>query len=126
MKTGWHGVPAQLLDHMSVVHPLQLPWNLLQQQQQQPSNATRGYIDEGLLFHWLDPGNLYHVLMENGNYIYATACRLLKACSHEESHYQIFAMDPRVRLLLALRMADCLNLLLTATGQSVVAIVMAV
>lgn len=57
-------------------------------------------IPEGLMFHWLDPGNLYHVLMENGNYIYATACRLLEACSWQDSHYQIFAMDAQVSLQL--------------------------
>ncbi|KAL3145862.1 hypothetical protein ABBQ38_015231 [Trebouxia sp. C0009 RCD-2024] len=34
---------------------------------------------------------MYHVMMETGNFIYATACKLLAACNHASSHYQILA-----------------------------------
>ncbi|KAL0046483.1 hypothetical protein WJX82_001718 [Trebouxia sp. C0006] len=49
------------------------------------------YLDQALIYNWLDQGNMFHQMMEAGNFIYATACRLLDACTHDTSHYQLFA-----------------------------------
>ena len=84
----WHPYgEAMLPEHMTVVHPSNLPWEHL------PSDSKpfHEYLAEALIYNWLDQANMYHVLMETGNFIYATACKMLNACSHASSHYQILA-----------------------------------
>lgn len=76
-----------LPEHVTVVHPSHLPWEL----KYTASQPTYDYLDQALIYNWLDQANMYHVLMETGNFIYATACKLLNACSHASSHYQILA-----------------------------------
>ena len=72
-----------LPEHITVVNHTNLPWQ---------ADAPTEYVEQALIYNWLDTvHNLYHVMMENGNFIYATACRLLGACTHATSHYQILA-----------------------------------
>ena len=79
----WHPYGNALLpEHISIVHPSALPWT--------PDTPTE-HLDEALIYNWLDQANMYHVMMETGNFIYATACELLGACSHARSHYQILS-----------------------------------
>lgn len=79
----WHPYGNALLpEHVSIVHPSALPWA--------PDTPTE-HLDEALIYNWLDEANMYHVMMETGNFIYATACKLLGACSHARSHYQILS-----------------------------------
>lgn len=88
----WHPYGnAMLPEHVIVVHPSHLPW----EQTGTPSQPTHEYLDQALIYNWLDQANLYHVLMETGNFIYATACKLLNACSHASSHYQILSTVSR-------------------------------
>ena len=83
-----------LPEHITVVNVDSLPWE---------ADTPTEYLEQALIYNWLDTvHNLYHVMMENGNFIYATACRLLGACTHANSHYQILAtvsssavLDPR-------------------------------
>ncbi len=71
-----------LPEHITVVHPSSLPWTL---------DSYTMYLDQALIYNWLDQANMYHVMMETGNFIYATACKLLGACTHATSHYQILS-----------------------------------
>ncbi len=71
-----------LPEHITVVHPSSLPW---------ASDSDTTYLDQALIYNWLDQANMYHVMMETGNFIYATACKLLGACTHATSHYQILS-----------------------------------
>lgn len=88
----WHPYgEAMLPEHVTAVHPYHLPWD----QTGTGSQPTHEYLDQALIYNWLDQANMYHVLMETGNFIYATACKLLNACSHASSHYQILATASR-------------------------------
>ena len=92
VREGWHMWwhpfgEAMLPEHVTAVHPSHLPW----EQIGTASQPTHEYLDQALIYNWLDQANMYHVLMETGNFIYATACKLLNACSHASSHYQILA-----------------------------------
>lgn len=92
VREGWHMWwhpygKAMLPEHVTVVHPSRLPW----EQADTASQPTHDFLDQALIYNWLDQANMYHVLMETGNFIYATACKLLNACSHASSHYQILA-----------------------------------
>lgn len=79
----WHPYgKAMLPEHITVVHPSSLPW---------ASDSYTMYLDQALIYNWLDQANMYHVMMETGNFIYATACKLLGACTHATSHYQILS-----------------------------------
>ncbi len=69
-------------EHVTVVSPTDLPWE---------QDTTVEHLDQALVYNWLDQANMYHVMMETGNFIYATACRLLGACTHATSHYQILS-----------------------------------
>lgn len=87
VREGWHMWwhpygKAMLPEHITVVHPSSLPW---------ASDSYTMYLDQGLIYNWLDQANMYHVMMETGNFIYATACKLLGACTHATSHYQILS-----------------------------------
>ena len=55
----------------------------------------------GLDLQLAGSGQLYHVMMETGNFIYATACRLLGACTHATSHYQLLATVSSIQSWLA-------------------------
>lgn len=84
----WHPYgEAMLPEHVTVVHPSQLPWN----ETDTENKPTHERLNQALIYNWLDQANMYHVLMETGNFIYATACKLLAACTHASSHYQILA-----------------------------------
>lgn len=92
VREGWHMWwhpygEAMLPEHVTVVHPSNLPW----EQADTASPLTHDFLDQALIYNWLDQANMYHVLMETGNFIYATACKLLNACRHGSSHYQILA-----------------------------------
>ncbi|DBA76070.1 hypothetical protein WJX77_012502 [Trebouxia sp. C0004] len=87
VKEGWHMWwhpygKAMLPEHITVIHPSSLPW---------ASDSYTMYLDQALIYNWLDQANMYHVMMETGNFIYATACKLLGACTHATSHYQILS-----------------------------------
>ena len=87
VREGWHMWwhpygEAMLPEHVTVVHPMNLPWE---------SDAPFEYLDQALIYNWLDQANMYHVMMETGNFIYATACKLLGACSYAASHFQILS-----------------------------------
>jgi hypothetical protein len=87
VREGWHMWwhpygKAMLPEHITVVHPSSLPW---------ASDSYMMYLDQALIYNWLDQANMYHVMMETGNFIYATACKLLGACTHATSHYQILS-----------------------------------
>ncbi|KAA6423691.1 MAG: hypothetical protein FRX49_06262 [Trebouxia sp. A1-2] len=73
-----------LPEHIKVVSPSALPW-------EHEQGVQTKYLDQALIYNWLDQGNMFHQMMEAGNFIYATACRLLDACTHDTSHYQLFA-----------------------------------
>ena len=84
---GWHQPwhpygEAMFPEHVTVISPHALPW--------EPDSQTE-YLDQALIYNWLDPANMFHVMMETGNFICATACRLLGACTHATSHYQLLA-----------------------------------
>lgn len=81
-----HG-EAMLPEHMTVVHPSSLPWN----QANMEEEPMQEHLHQALVYNWLDQANMYHVMMETGNFIYATACKLLDACDHATSHYQILS-----------------------------------
>ena len=89
VREGWH-LPwhprgeAMLPEHVTVVSPSALPW-------EHEHGIQTEYLDQALIYNWLDQGNMFHQMMEAGNFIYATACRLLDACTHDTSHYQLFA-----------------------------------
>ena len=92
VREGWHMWwhpygEAMLPEHVTVVHPSHLPW----EQTGTASQPIHEYLDQALIYNWLDQANMYHVLMETGNFIFATACKLLNACSHASSRYQILA-----------------------------------
>lgn len=92
VREGWHMWwhpygEAMLPEHVTVVHPSNLPWD----NSNPDSQPIHEYLKQALIYNWLDQANMYHVLMETGNFIYATACKLLNACSHASSHYQILA-----------------------------------
>lgn len=79
----WHKYgSAKFSEHVTVVSPHGLPW---------AEHSETEYIEEALVYHWLDIPNMYHLMMETGNFIFATACKLLGACTHSTSHYQILA-----------------------------------
>lgn len=87
IREGWHMWwhpygEAIFPEHVTVVHPSALPWD---------SHSQTEHLDQALVYNWLDQANMYHVMMETGNFIYATACRLLDACTRATSHYQILA-----------------------------------
>lgn len=88
VREGWHQEwhpygNAMLPEHITIVSHTSLPWQ---------ADTPTDYLEQALIYNWLDTvHNLYHVMMENGNFIYATACRLLGACTHATSHYQILA-----------------------------------
>ena len=79
----WHPYgQAMLPEHCTVVLPMDIPWI---------HDTQIEYLDQALVYNWLDQANMYHVMMETGNFIYATACKLLGACSYASSHYQILS-----------------------------------
>ena len=79
----WHPYgEAMFPEHVTVISPHALPW--------ERSTETE-YLDQALIYNWLDQANMFHVMMETGNFIYATACELLGACTHATSHYQLLA-----------------------------------
>ena len=87
VKEGWHMWwhpygEAMLPEHVTVVSPWALPWE---------QTSPKEHLDTALIYNWVDQANMYHVMMETGNFIYATACRLLGACTHASSHYQILS-----------------------------------
>ena len=87
VSEGWHASwhpfgEALLPEHVTVISSAELPWD---------AGSTAEQIDDALLYNWLDQANMFHVMMETGNFIYATACKLLGACTHATSHYQILA-----------------------------------
>ena len=87
VSEGWHAYwhpygEALTPEHITVISPANLPWD---------NSTTAEHIDDALLYNWLDQANMFHVMMETGNFIYATACKLLGACSFATSHYQILA-----------------------------------
>ena len=87
VREGWHMWwhpygEAMLPEHVTVVHPMNLPWG---------SDTNLDYLDQALIYNWLDQANMYHVMMETGNFIYATACKLLGACSYADSHFHILS-----------------------------------
>ena len=89
VREGWHlswhpRGEAMLPEHVTVVSPSALPW-------EHEQGVQTEYLDQALIYNWLDQGNMFHQMMEAGNFIYATACRLLDACTHDTSHYQLFA-----------------------------------
>ncbi|KAL0037926.1 hypothetical protein WJX79_005674 [Trebouxia sp. C0005] len=89
VREGWHlswhpRGKAMLPEHIKVVSPSALPW-------EHEQGVQTKYLDQALIYNWLDQGNMFHQMMEAGNFIYATACRLLDACTHDTSHYQLFA-----------------------------------
>ena len=93
IREGWHMWwhpygEAMLAEHVTVVSPSSLPWNTPSTWGSKP---THKHLDQAVIYNWLDQANMYHVLMETGNFIYATACKLLGACSHASSHYHILA-----------------------------------
>lgn len=92
VREGWHMWwhpygEAMLPEHVMVVHPSQQPWD----KTGTASKPTHEHLDQALIYNWLDQANMYHVLMETGNFIFATACKLLGACTHASSHYQTLA-----------------------------------
>ena len=87
VSEGWHAPwhpygEALLPEHVTVVSPAELPWD---------DGITADHIEDALLYNWLDQANMFHVMMETGNFIHATACKLLGACTHATSHYQLLA-----------------------------------
>lgn len=87
----WHPYgEAMLPEHVRVVQPSAVPWS---------SDSLTERLDEALIYNWLDQANMYHVMMETGNFIYATACKLLGACSHTSSHYQILSTVSAMQLV---------------------------
>ena len=79
-------------EHVIVISPHALPWE---------QDSQTEFLDQALIYNWLDQANLYHVMMETGNFIYATACRLLNACTYATSHYQLLATVRHIQLWLA-------------------------
>lgn len=90
MSEGWHASwhpygEALLPEHVTAISSAELPWD---------DDSTVDQINDALLYNWLDQANMFHVMMETGNFIYATACKLLGAYIHVTSHYQILATAP--------------------------------
>ena len=94
VRLGWyepwhpHG-DARLAEHVTVVHPNSLPWEQIEFHN---SKLETEHLDQALIYKGLDQRNMYHVMLETGNYIFATACKLLGACTYATSHYQIFSI----------------------------------
>lgn len=93
VRLGWyepwhpHG-DARLAEHVTIVNPNSLPW----EQPEVHDQLEMVHLDQALIYKGLDQRNLYHVMMETGNYIFGTACKLLGACTYATSQHQIFSI----------------------------------